>query len=304
MSINIDGALLFDWLKNRYFPLHVPVKLKTGYILNQSLSAREEVEFLSGSGKGFVFGVHHRVYGAESLMERRIYIDGETTPSIKLADMIDGMGYWWPNANTILKPTIGYHTEDNISYHYIMFPFAPPKFNSSVSLKLYNSLGASFNASAFGIIGLVISDFGDFPAVGNVKAIHEHDTSIGANSTVTLLDTGTGVKGRFRAAFVELDHVDEDGANFELRIYHDGEASPSIKLTHNLMKSLFGDSPQTGFDAYGCGSENTSRAAFGFYFSPGQLGICSYFKDRLKVEVYNPSGQAGDVDWCIIYETF
>ena len=153
-----------------------------------------------------------------------------------------------------------------------------------------------------GAIGIPVTSYGSVSAwipYGD----EEHDTTAPATTETTLVDTGTGHRGRLNDITCEIDQSDSASEDFEIRVYIDGESTPSINVSYTTFFRMYGNNSQTGNSIFGTGNrQTTSPNKYSVYLDLRALGCPSYFKDRLKVTAYNPSSDPGDYDWIVLWD--
>ena len=279
--------------------LYSPGKIISSKIENISIGANSEETVLSKSASGHVLGFWARSDETFHDWRKRFYYDGEESPSFDASAIQDGIA---PVSSTeyIIKHNVGGSRHLGSSYGGTYYLFQhPPRYPDSIEFALRNTTGSDHPAWAYAWVteDLDIDTFGGFRTLsdGNVE------DSIGNKEEKTLVDTEEGTKGRLRSAFVDIDKT--NGNEVDLRIYTDGENTPSFELNLATIQLLANDNQFTGPSFIGTGLNHNSKEEqhHSFYFNPAALGVYSYFSNKMLVTIKNHSGK-GNLDWTVIWD--
>lgn len=242
-----------------------------------------ETVFTHNGGPGVLYGLHHSQ--ASQPFQKRIYVDGSSDPVFQYHSL-DGMAWNGDQAYEKIGAENG--------YDYIWTTRTPIGYEDSFKYEAHST--ASNQHTVYGFSWGHDDIASAYGSVGRLETRGDGNKDTGApTGETTIVDTGAGVKGAFQYAFIEL--FGAGGQDFELRVYFDGESTPSIQIDYPFMWNLFQGVAHSGTSFMGVADQDDTNSAYGFYLNPGAWGLYGFFADRMEVTVVNDSGSGGDYDW-------
>lgn len=249
-----------------------------------------------GYASSYYLGTTGSAPPVASDFEWRFRTDGEATASHSLIAIGDSVSN--PGAPRSQRNQGEYWTQDasSNSWSYVNYE-EPLPYTDGVSVELHNPSGAT---SPEGWALATVADRLNIPPMKRWKrhAVGDEDQTIAAGETLTLATT-TG-RGRFYGYWMDTDnHVNYDQT---MRVYIDGETTPSIELNTGFVSNIWRGYDMAGSDEFGVGEDTSGAAQLTHYYTPGHMGLYSDFEESMTVTFTNNDTNAGAMDWSVIWD--
>lgn len=251
-----------------------------------------------GYASSFHLGTTGGAPPVASDFEWRFTIDGETSAGAAHSLIAIGDSVSDPGTARNMRNQGEHWTQDasNNSWSYVNYE-DPLPYHDSVSVDLHNPSGSN---SPEGWAMATVADRLNIPPMNRWKrhASGDEDQPIAIGETITLANVSG--RGRFYGFWMDTDN--HDTYNQTMRVFIDGEASPSVELNTGFVSELWRNYDMSGSDTFGMGEDSPAAGQLTFYFTPGHMGRYSDFESSLLVTIENNDTAAGSMDWAVVWD--